>query len=121
MSEEWRKEYEPKREIQTEWYGEMIKNIEEEEWRQSLSTAKEGTALGASGISYTMLSKAGLVATKRLLELINAIFKSAIFPRKWKVGHIFPIPKMTEWDYSLASTRPIMLLETARKSLVRII
>ncbi len=28
---------------------------------------------------------------------------------------------MTEWDYSLASTRPIMLLETARKSLVRII
>ena len=84
----------------------MIKNIEEEEWRQSLSTAKEGTAPGASGISYTMLSKAGPVATKRLLELINAIFKSAIFPRKWKVGHIFPIPKMTEWDYSLARPNP---------------
>ena len=30
MSEEWRKEYGPKREIQTEWYGEVIKNIKEE-------------------------------------------------------------------------------------------
>ena len=63
MTEEWKKEYEPKREIQEEWYEEVTKNIEEEEWKQSLDIAKGETAPGASGISYIMLSKAGPIAT----------------------------------------------------------
>src|SRR5260363_40246 len=46
---------------------------------------------------------------------------TGIMPRKWKIGQIFPIPKLAEWDYALASTRPIMLLETFKKSLVRIV
>src|SRR5260363_364187 len=74
-----------------------------------------------SGISYTMLQKAGPKATRRFLKLVNMVLKYSIFPRRWKVGQIFPISKMSEWNFSLASTRPIMLLEIFRKSLVRIV
>jgi hypothetical protein len=68
-----------------------------------------------------MIQKAGPTARREFLKLVNLVLKTAIFSKKWKVGQIFPIPKMSEWDLSLANTRPIMLLETFRKSLVRVV
>jgi ribonuclease HI/exonuclease III len=121
LTEDWKEEYQPKSWIKQEWYEEVMDEITEEDWYNSLSAAKANTAPGISGISYILIRRAGPKATKVFLFLINTILKSQIFPRKWKIGQIFPIPKMTEWDLSLGSTRPIMLLETFRKSLVRII
>jgi hypothetical protein len=121
MNKEWKEEYTPKSWIKKEWYEKVTAEIGLEEWEESLSTAKSNTAPGISGISYTLIRKVGSVASKIFLRLINAIVKTCIFPKKWKVGQIFPIPKIAEWDLSLGSTRPIMLLETFRKSLVRIV
>ena len=73
------------------------------------------------GISYTMIQKAGPKATRKFLKLVNLVLKHSIFPRRWKVDQIFPVPKMSEWDFFLTSTRPIMLLETFQKSLVQIV
>jgi exonuclease III len=121
LTEEWEDEYSPKRWIQRDWYEEVMAEVTEEEWRESLSAAKANTAPGISGISYTLIRRVGPTATKALLFLVNTILEVQIFPRKWKIGQIFPIPKMAEWDLMLGSTRPIMLLETCRKTLVRII
>jgi exonuclease III len=121
LTGDWKEEYNPKSWIQQEWYEEVMKEITEEDWYDSLSAAKANTAPGISGISYILIRRAGPKATKAFLLLINTILKTQIFPKKWKIGQIFPIPKMTEWDLSLGSTRPIMLLETFRKSLVRIV
>jgi hypothetical protein len=121
MSEEWEKEYQPKEWIKQIWYEGVMDQINEEEWSSSLSSAKENTAPEISGISYILIRKVGPKTTSVFLDLINDIIKTCEFLRKWKVGQIFPIPKMAEWDYALGSTRPIMLLETFRKTLVRII
>ena len=49
------------------------------------------------------------------------IITKGVFPKKWKLGQIYLIPKNVNWEHNLASTRPIMLLETFRKLVVRII
>src|SRR5260363_77122 len=121
LPEDWRNEYALKEWISREWYKKIITLIQEEEWEENLKLVKKGTAPGMSEISYTMLQKAGPKATRRFLKLVNIVLKYSIFPRRWKVRQIFSIPKMSEWDFFLASTRPIMLLETFQKSLVRIV
>jgi hypothetical protein len=42
-------------------------------------------------------------------------------PNDWKIAHIYPIPKPMEWHCDITKTRPITLLETARKAFVKII
>ena len=42
-------------------------------------------------------------------------------PKAWKRAAIYPIPKPTEWKYNLSNTRPITLLETPRKLMVKIL
>jgi len=121
MSKDWIEEYEPKHWIDPTWYEEVEQPIQEPEWIECIKDAKANTAPGLSGISYTFIKRAGPVATAAFLRLSNLVLDCGIMPRKWKVGQIFPIPKLVEWDYALASTRPIMLLETFRKTLVRIV
>ena len=40
---------------------------------------------------------------------------------KWKISQLYPIPKNEDWNYNLANVRPIVLLETFRKIVVRIV
>src|SRR5947208_4722465 len=49
------------------------------------------------------------------------IITKGVFPKKWKLGQIYLIPKNVNWEHNLASTWPIMLLETFRKLVIRII
>ena len=42
-------------------------------------------------------------------------------PKEWKFANIYPIPKPKDWDGDLNNTRPITLLETIRKILVKIL
>src|SRR5215216_5577411 len=42
-------------------------------------------------------------------------------PSEWKIAHIFPIPKPMAWECDITKTRPITLLETARKGFVKIL
>src|SRR2546429_4543634 len=42
-------------------------------------------------------------------------------PKAWKRAAIYPIPKPTEWKYNLLNTRPITLLKTPRKLMVKIL
>ena len=121
LSEDWKEEYKAKTWINKEWYSKILEPIQDTEWEEGLKIAKKDTAPGISGISYTMIQKAGPKATTSFINLLNKILRSGIFPRRWKIGQIFPIPKMEEWELSLANTRPIILLEIFRKSLVHIV
>src|SRR6185295_16547789 len=41
--------------------------------------------------------------------------------QEWKEATVYPIPKTMEWEYDLNKTRPITLLECARKAFVKIL
>src|SRR5260363_37 len=86
-----------------------------------LQKTSNSSAPGLSNIGYTIIKKLGKKATKLLLDLLNTILMEGEMPKKWKVGMIFPIPKMAEWDLQLENSRLIMLLEAARKGFIRII
>jgi len=49
------------------------------------------------------------------------IFHVGNIPDEWKIAHVYPIPKPTEWHYDITKTRPIILLETTRKAFVKIL
>jgi hypothetical protein len=49
------------------------------------------------------------------------IFKVGDIPNDWKIAHLYPIPKPNEWHFDITKTRPITLLETARKAFAKIL
>src|SRR5438874_75207 len=73
------------------------------------------------GRGYALLQRAESEATNIFLILANLVIQKGVFPDKWRKGLIYPISKNENWGYSLARTRPIVLLETFRKNVVRIV
>ncbi|EXX72166.1 hypothetical protein RirG_071900 [Rhizophagus irregularis DAOM 197198w] len=55
------------------------------------------------------------------LKLANLCLQVGDIPEKWKHALLYPIPKTMDWEYSLIKTRPIILLETLRKVVVKIV
>ena len=82
---------------------------------------REDTVPGISEISYRLIKKVSLKTKDYLIKFANRIVYEGKFPKKWKLEQIYLIPKSTNWEFNLASTRPIMLLETFRKLVVRIV
>jgi hypothetical protein len=76
---------------------------------------------GPSGIVYEDLKLMGPKYRKQLLKLFNNILTNDTMPLEWKKATIYPIPKPKDWKCKLNNTRPITLLETTRKLLIKII
>src|SRR5437868_10392022 len=98
-----------------------MSNISEEEWIEVTNTLKEDTAPSISGIGYRLIKKVSSKVREYFVEFANKVICERKFLKKWKLGQIYLIPKSTDWEFNLASTRPIMLLETFRKLIVRIV
>jgi hypothetical protein len=78
-------------------------------------------AAGPSGITYEMLKLLPDAGRSVLLNLCNQCFLQSDIPGDWRLANIYPIPKPHEFEGLLKNTRPITLLETARKLLVKIL
>src|SRR6266542_7061363 len=48
-------------------------------------------------------------------------FQLQIVPEDWKQAHIYPIPKPSEWQCEITKTRPLTLLDTLRKAVMKIV
>ncbi len=48
-------------------------------------------------------------------------FQLKIIPEEWKQAHIYPILKPMEWQCDITKTRPLTLLDTLRKVVMKII
>jgi hypothetical protein len=55
-----------------------------------------------------------------LKDIISLCFNTGLVPSQWNEATIYPIPKPTDWNCQLKNTRPICLLETARKLMTKI-
>ena len=67
-----------------------------------------------------MLKKLPPSLSNYLKDIVSLCFTSGHIPSQWKDATIFPIPKPTDWNCYLKNTRPICLIETARKLMTKI-
>src|SRR6266540_3193379 len=48
-------------------------------------------------------------------------FLQSIIPEDWKQAYIYPIPKPIDWQCDITKTRPLTLLDTMRKVVMKVI
>jgi hypothetical protein len=116
----WKQIYQPMESIDSSIYQNLLKPITEDEFNSALASLPNNKAAGLSGIPYEMLKQLPPAALTYLKDLISACFSSSHIPSEWKDATIYPIPKPHDWNCYLKNTRPITLLDTARKLMTRI-
>ncbi|EXX50696.1 hypothetical protein RirG_268320 [Rhizophagus irregularis DAOM 197198w] len=78
-------------------------------------------ASGPSKISYEMIKHLSGEVLDFSLLLANTCLSRGDIPADWREAVVYPIPKPHEFDAQLKNTRPITLLETVRKCVVKVI
>ena len=68
-----------------------------------------------------MLQHLGEHAQKILWFFVSACLRLNDIPDAWREANIYPIPKPTPWGCQLTNTRPITLLDTTRKAMIRLL
>ena len=48
-------------------------------------------------------------------------FHQGKIPEDWKQAYIYPIPKPMDWQCDITKTRPLTLLDTMRKAVMKIL
>lgn len=92
-----------------------------DEWMEMIKSLPNEKASGPTKISNEMLKKADEAIHKNLLFLTNLCLITGNIPSEWRIVLLYPIPKMMEWKYTLINTRLIILLETIRKVITKIV
>src|SRR6266498_1882378 len=98
-----------------------MKKVSLEELEEVIRKSKNKKAAGISGIPYDFWKKAKEVTKGLLLLIINENIEETSTPEAWKKGMIYPIKKKMDWNKDLNLTRPITLIETARKLMIKIL
>ena len=121
LSGKWIDQYSPKSDIDENIYDNVMDPPDFELWMTTVNDLPNDKAPGPSGICNEMLKHLGTDTQKILHLLISFCFLTNDIPTEWKIAHVYPIPKPTEWDCDISKTRPITLLECPRKAMVKII
>ena len=117
----WQSDYEPRDDIDNHCYDGLIELPSLQEWLSIVTSLSNDKVTGTSGISNEMLKHIGSRTAHYLWLLIRACLQLNDIPQQWKEAYIYPIPKPKEWQFHLANTRPITLLETTRKAMVKML
>ena len=117
----WQRQYTPKDIIDSRWYDSVMAAPNDEEWDGIIQSLPNDKAAGLSKISNEMLKHVGPKMKKVIKRLIEICLSLNDIPQEWREAMIYPTPKPNHWECSLDNTRPITLLETLRKALVKLI
>ena len=121
LNPRWTRQYTPLSGIKDEWYSTLMSSPTRDEWQSVINSLPNGKAAGPSGVSNEMLKHLGKPMANALWKLICICCQLNDIPADWREAVVYPIPKPTNWECDLNKTRPITLLETSRKALVKII
>ncbi|CAB4440208.1 unnamed protein product [Rhizophagus irregularis] len=121
LPERWKNRYAPLSEINPDIYQLVMVPIDISELRAVINNSPSQKAPGPSSIPYEWFKLLSTDGISYLCQLMNSCLVSADIPDDWRLASIVPIPKPHEFECLLKNTRPITLLETARKLLVKII
>ena len=91
--EEWKAEYEPKKEVEEEQCASLIKKVEMQELTAIIAEASSNKAMGPDDISNEMIKQLPQNALEVLLEIINFAIDTGITPKAWSYGLVYPIGK----------------------------
>jgi len=119
--EVWKTHYNPLQHVDSSIYQSLLEPVSDEELLRCINSLPNGKAAGLSGIPYEMLKHLPPSGLSQLKDLISLCLRSSQIPKDWKNATIYPIPKPHEWHCYLKNTRPICLLDTARKVMTRIL
>src|SRR4051812_6569966 len=120
MNNRWSNEYSPLTNINERIYSNLLAEVTDEEWSLAISSLLNNKAAGLSQIPYEMLKHLTDNAALYLRNMVSNCFATSFIPDEWKQAIIYPIPKPQDWNCYLKNTRPITLLDTARKLTTRI-
>ena len=121
MSKKQKEIYDPIGKINEEIYKNLHNEIPENEWTEALKKTKPKLAPGVSGISYLLIKKVGSIAQEVFRYLANLCLQSGEILAKQELSKLYPISKRDNQDYSLDNVHLIILLETFRKAVVRVL
>src|SRR5437762_1011572 len=74
---------------------------------------------GNSGVRYQMIKDASKKVHELLTQLANLCFTAQLVLTQWKLTSLFPIPKPKNWNYNIANTQLILLIECVWKLTVK--
>ena len=117
----WEEIYKPRSFIKEDWFNNLDACPNEQEWHNVLKSTKNKSALSRSGIRYRFLKKTHEDMHNILRKFTHLCYLTSIIPTDWKVTSLYPIPKPTDWNFSLSQTRPIILIECIRKVITKIL
>ncbi|EXX64498.1 hypothetical protein RirG_142120 [Rhizophagus irregularis DAOM 197198w] len=116
----WSNIYRPKGEF-TECMANLMDEITIGEWHQTLELVNTNSAPDPSGIGYAIIKHFSDKSSYILLKFINLSLKLGVVPDQWKQSLIHLIPKPQKFNYILANTRPIALLDNIRKCVTKVL
>ncbi|EXX66355.1 hypothetical protein RirG_124600 [Rhizophagus irregularis DAOM 197198w] len=117
----WQQAYTPLANVSTSLYDPVLAPISLQEWSAVISSMPNNKASGPSKISYEMIKHLSSEALDFSLLLANICLSRGDVPADWREAVVYPIPKPHEFDAQLKNTRPITLLETVRKCVVKVV
>ena len=117
----WEEEYQPRNDIEENTYSDLLKDIEKDEWLETIKSLPRNKAGGLSKITYDIIKKLSGEMKEIMRNFYNICIKLHIMPTKWSKAVIYPIPKPGDWNLNLNKIRPITLLECPRKILMKIL
>ncbi|GET56023.1 RNA-directed DNA polymerase from mobile element jockey-like [Rhizophagus irregularis DAOM 181602=DAOM 197198] len=117
----WQRAYTPLSDINSSLYNSVMSPILDVEWKNIINSMPNNKASDPSMISYKMLKHLTGEAFNLSLVLANACLIHGDIPADWREALVYPIPKPHKFDAQLKNTRPITLLETVRKCVVKVV
>ncbi|PKY58537.1 hypothetical protein RhiirA4_480519, partial [Rhizophagus irregularis] len=117
----WQKAYTPLLTVSASLYDPVLAPITLQEWSDIISSMPNNKASGPSKISYEMLKHLSGDTLEFSLLLANTCLSRGDIPADWREAVVYPIPKPHDFDAQLKNTRPITLLETVRKCVVKVV
>ena len=98
-----------------------MKTITLEELQTAIKETSNNKAAGPSGLTYECWKYASKEVHKALQEIFDRIISHKKMPSGWKKTNTILIPKPKNWNKNVDITRPIVLIETARKIFTKIL
>ncbi len=121
MNERWSEQFALKSYIQAEWYKNIMVPPTWDEWIVTIRALPNDKACGLSSIHNEFYKKAGQPLQQLTWKMAQMCFTLERIPDDWKQAHIYPIPKPMDWQCDITKTRPLTLLDTMKKAVMKII